>query len=194
MEAKASKHASKREHACARVRVCVRVSSRVASARARALARSLMATWLGMPAVEHKLPAGWSHTSAQGSKPSSLQERNQRERERSSCSICISASSPAPVTVVPAHAQRCSPGLMRSVEQRASRGCACRTGRTRRSRWRGRGRLCLSGSSRLRRTPIRHNHCFRRPLHHSQPALPSRPQRRRGEEQARTTAFRSGRA
>ena len=42
MEAKASKHASKCEHACARVRVCVCVR-----ARARARARSLMATLPG---------------------------------------------------------------------------------------------------------------------------------------------------
>ena len=40
MEAKASKHASKREHACARVRVCVCVRERVR-------ARSLMATLPG---------------------------------------------------------------------------------------------------------------------------------------------------
>ena len=41
MEAKASKHASKCEHACARARVCV------CDARARARARSLMATLPG---------------------------------------------------------------------------------------------------------------------------------------------------
>ena len=40
MEAKASKHASKCEHACARARVCV-------CERARARARSLMATLPG---------------------------------------------------------------------------------------------------------------------------------------------------
>ena len=40
MEAKASKHASKREHACARARVCVCV-------RVRVRARSLMATLPG---------------------------------------------------------------------------------------------------------------------------------------------------
>ena len=44
MEAKASKHASKCEHACARARVCVCVRVR---ARARARARSLMATLPG---------------------------------------------------------------------------------------------------------------------------------------------------
>ena len=42
MEAKASKHASKCEHACARARVCV-----CERARARARARSLMATLPG---------------------------------------------------------------------------------------------------------------------------------------------------
>ena len=42
MEAKASKHASKREHACARVRMCVCVRVRV-----RARARSLVATLPG---------------------------------------------------------------------------------------------------------------------------------------------------
>ena len=40
MEAKASKHASKREHACARVRMCVCV-------RVRVRARSLVATLPG---------------------------------------------------------------------------------------------------------------------------------------------------
>ena len=40
MEAKASKHASKREHACARARVCVCV-------RVRARARGLMAALPG---------------------------------------------------------------------------------------------------------------------------------------------------
>ena len=43
MEAKASKHASKCEHACARARVCVCVCERVRRARAR----SLMATLPG---------------------------------------------------------------------------------------------------------------------------------------------------
>jgi len=46
MEAKASKHASKCEHACARARVCACARVRVPAvpARARARARSLMAT------------------------------------------------------------------------------------------------------------------------------------------------------
>ena len=44
MEAKASKHASKREHACECARACVCVRAR---ARARARARSLMATLPG---------------------------------------------------------------------------------------------------------------------------------------------------
>ena len=76
----------------------------------------------------------------------------------------------------------------RSVGQRADHAHRCRGHRLRQTST-GRRKTGQSGSSRLRRTPIGYNPCFRRPLHHSQPALPSRPQRRRGEEQARTTAF-----